>query len=126
VWVAEYRANKIDPDMVLVSAVIDKFNTCGSGAAGYVEAAVETGGLIFDVCQSNWGSFAADLGGASAAALNTFYLAATPDEFSIHIFVDGVEYTTGWHYDAVRVAVVADAVLPPGANVEIRYDAVGC
>ncbi len=125
-WVEQYRMAKADPNLVVLSAVVDFNHNCGSGAAGYVEAADETGGLILDVCNSDWGAFAAELGLVSAGALRTFELDAIPDVSSIVMSVDGVIYDNGWHYDADRNAVVADIALPTGAVVSVTYDAVGC
>lgn len=125
-WVEQYRLAKSDPELVMISAVVDYNHSCGSGAAGYTEAASETGGLILDVCNSNWGVFAADLGVAAAASLRTFDLDAVPDPATITVSVDGVEYDTGWYYDALRNAVVVEVTLPVGAEVSVSYVAVSC
>ncbi len=125
-WVNLYRSNMWDPQMVVISSVVDEFNNCGSGAAGYLEASNDTGGLILDVCNSNWGVFAADLGQASIAAVQSYVLAAQPDPATIVVEVDGVAYAAGWHYDAVRNAVVIDVDLPEGAVVTVTYTSIGC
>jgi hypothetical protein len=125
-WVEQYRTAKSDPDLVMISAVVDHTHTCGSGAAGYTEAAFETGGLILDICDSDWGAYAAELGVAAAASLRTFNLDAVPDPETIVVEVDGVQYDAGWFYDAMRNAVVVEVVLPVGAEVAVSYVAVGC
>jgi hypothetical protein len=125
-WVALYRANMWDPQMLVISSVVDVFGTCGNGAAGYLEASNDTGGLVLDVCNSNWGVFAADLGQASIAAVQSYALAAQPDPATLEVAVDGVAYPNGWHYDAARNAVVIDVDLPEGAVVTITYETVGC
>ena len=125
-WVNLYRANMWDPQMLVISSVVDEYTSCGSGAAGYLEASNDTGGLILDVCNSNWGVFAADLGQASIAAVQSYVLAAQPDPATLVVEVDGVAYPNGWHYDAARNAVVIDVDLPEGAVVTITYTSIGC
>ena len=125
-WVNLYKANMWDPQMLVISSVVDEFSSCGSGPAGYIEASNDTGGLVLDVCDSNWGAFAADLSQASIAAVQSYVLAAQPDPASIVVEVDGVAYPNGWHYDPVRNAVVVDVDLPEGAIVTITYMSVGC
>jgi len=78
------------------------------------------------VCNSNWGVFAADLGQASIAAVQSYVLAAQPDPATLVVEVDGVAYPNGWHYDAARNAVVIDVDLPEGAVVTITYTSIGC
>lgn len=125
-WVARYQANMTDPNLVIVSTVADVLASCGSGAAGYVEAADLTGGLKLNICSRNWSTFASTLGAASAATLQTWLLSATPDETTITVMVDGVPYPTGWSYDPGRNAIVITADLPVGAVVEVSYTAIGC
>ncbi len=124
-WLDEYRSYKANPNQVLVSAVIDPVDDCGSIGDGYIEAAGETGGLILDVCHSDWGSYAADLGAASVAGLQTFGLGAVPDPSTIEVTVDG-SALTDWYYDPVANAVVVDAPLNDGAMVELSYVTTGC
>ncbi len=126
VWVSQFQAAKADPALVVISSVVDLYNDCGSGADGYVQASDATGGLKLNICNSQWGTYAADLGNASAAALRTFHLSAVPDPATITVTVDGVTYPNGWTYDASINAVVVNVELPEGAQVEITYDAIGC
>lgn len=126
VWVSQFQAAKSDPALLVISSVIDLNLNCGSGGDGYEQASDATGGLKLDICTSQWGTYAADLGAASAAALRTFHLSAVPDENSITVSVGGVSYTNGWHYDPVENAIVIDVELPEGSEVIVTYDAVGC
>ena len=125
-WVNEFQNAKADPGLVVISSVVDMNNSCGSGADQYLQASAATGGLVLDVCNSNWGTYAANLGAASVSALRTFYLAAVPDPASIRVYADGVEYTAGWSYDPIRNAVAAGAGLPSGTEVRIEYAAIAC
>ena len=126
VWVSQFQAAKADPALLVISSVVDLYNDCGSGADGYTQASDATGGLKLNICNSQWGTYAADLGAASAAALRTFHLSAVPDENTIVVEVDGTAYTNGWTYDAAINAIVINVELPEGASVDVTYDAVGC
>jgi hypothetical protein len=126
-WVTRWQSQMSDPNLVMVSAVIDpSAGNCGTEGTGYIEAANNTGGLILDVCSSNWGNYAQQLGQASAANLLTYLLSAQPDETTIDVAVDGTSYPGGWTYDPVRNAVVITAELPEGSEVTITYSSIGC
>jgi hypothetical protein len=99
---------------------------CSGDGTGYLEAANATGGLVLNLCDRAWSSFATQLGSASAQGLLTFLLSSQPDPSTIVVVVDGTAYTAGWHYDPVRNAVVIDVELPDGAVVEITYTSIGC
>ncbi len=126
-WVSRWQSQMSDPNLVMVSAVIDpSAGNCGSEGTGYIEAATNTGGLILDVCNSNWGNYAQQLGQASVANLLTYLLSATPDPSTIDVGVDGTSYEAGWSYDPVRNAVVIHVELPEGSEVTITYSSIGC
>ncbi len=126
-WLNRWQSQMSDPNLVMVSAVIDpSAGNCGSEGTGYIEAANNTGGLILDVCNSNWGNYAQQLGQASVANLLTYLLSATPDEASIEVSVDGTAYENGWTYDPVRNAIVINVELPEGSEVTITYSSIGC
>lgn len=127
-WVTRWQARMSDPNLVLVSSVVDDdlSGDCGEYGEEYIPAAQNTGGVVLDVCSSAWGSHASQLGSATAGSLNTFLLSALPDPATIEISVDGVAYTSGWSYDAIRNAITITAILPPGSEVEVSYVAVGC
>lgn len=124
-WVDRYQRVVSDPDQLVISVVAD-LSGCEAGGAGYVEAAAATGGLALDICDPDWRNFAAQLGAASAEALNTFLLSSVPDPDSIELTVDGDPRQNGWHYDPVRNAIVIDADLPEGSVIEVTYESVGC
>jgi hypothetical protein len=126
-WVGRWQAQMSDPNLVMVSAVIDPTaGNCGDVGTGYIEAAQGTGGIILDVCTSNWGSYAQQLGSASASGLLTYLLSTVPDDSTIVVSVDGTSYPNGWSYDPVRNAVVIHVELPEGSEVEIAYTSIGC
>ena len=127
-WVGRWQTQMSDPNLVMVSAVVDAppAGDCGEQGTGYIEAAQGTGGILLDVCTSNWGSYAQQLGQASASGLLTYLRSSTPDPDSVTVSVDGVAYERGWHYDPVRNAVVVDVELPEGTEVVVDYVSVGC
>ncbi|MEZ4235934.1 MAG: choice-of-anchor D domain-containing protein [Myxococcota bacterium] len=124
-WLNRWQGQLADPNQLVVSAIVPTGGCSGDGT-GYIEAANATGGLVLDLCSRNWSSFATQLGSASAQGLLTFLLSSLPDPSTIVVEVDGVAYDVGWHYDPVRNAVVIDAELPDGAQVEITYTSIGC
>jgi len=119
-WLTEYYSYVANPAHVVVSGVIDQNDDCGTLGTGYIEAANATGGMLLDVCDSDWGQFATQLGAATAALVKTFALSGVPDESTIVVLVDGVPYPS-WTYDPVRNVIVFDDVFPPGTTVEIRW-----
>lgn len=127
-WITRWQDRMSDPNLVLVSSVVDDdvSGDCGQYGEEYIPAAQGTGGVVLDVCDSSWGSHASQLGSATAGSLNTFLLSALPDPATIAVSVDGVAYTSGWSYDAIRNAVTITAALPAGSEVEVSYVAVGC
>lgn len=116
-WLASYEQRY---DVVVVSAVVDQNGTCGSDATGYVEAAQATGGMLLDVCTSRWGSFAADLGDATALATRIYVLSGVPDPTSLKVRVGGVQIDA-WDWDADRNAVVLHENPPAGTRVDVAW-----
>lgn len=115
------------PGLFKVSAVVD-LGGCGSGPAGYTEAAMATGGEILNICNANWASQVGLLATASLSGLNTFALSDTPDPGTIEVRVDGSLWTTGWVYDPASNSVVFDDPQFDGGEViDIAYSVLsGC
>jgi len=124
-WVGRWQSRMADPNLVMVSGVVALGN-CGDEPTGYQEAVNATGGLLLDVCTSNWGNYAQELGAASANSLLTYLLSTEPDVGSIEVSVDGTTYDGGWTYDATRNAVIINVDVPVGSEVEISYTSIGC
>jgi len=124
-WVGRWQTRMSDPNLVMVSGVVALGN-CGAEPEGYEEAAQGTGGLLLDVCSSDWGNYAQQLGQASANSLLTYLLSTEPDVDSIEVSVDGTTYEGGWEYDPVRNAVIINVEVPEGSEVEISYVSTGC
>ncbi len=111
---------------MLVSAVVDTAGDCSSYGQEYVEAVQGTGDVVLDMCSSSWGANAQQLGAASASVLSALLLSALPDESTLEVQFDGTVSPTGWHYDALRNAIVIDFDLPDGTEVTVSYDSLGC
>ncbi len=131
---AALRAAAPDASGVVVSAIIATDDgACGgvSYGEGYADAAVLSGGVVGDLCASDWEASFADLAAVSVLAARGGL--AHPLDFeplvdSITVRVDGATWTD-WTWDAEANAVVFDDAAPPaaGSTVEIRYvQAVEC
>ena len=119
---------------VVVSAIIATDSAgCGGATygAGHAEAALETGGVILDLCQSDWtGGFErlAQVSTLAGQGALTRALEQQPLPESITVRVDGATFE-GWRWDPTDNAVVFDETTAPdaGSNVELRYmTAVAC
>lgn len=117
VWLDSYRDHY---DLVVVSAVADINGSCGDAPLGYQEAVTATGGLMLDVCNSRWASFAAELGQVSAEAARSYVLSEVPIVDSIVVRVNGA-LATGWQWDAARNAIVLSRPPPAGTRIDVVY-----
>ena len=70
--------------------------------------ATATGGEILNICNANWANSIEDLALASLSAINDFTLDDNADGPSIEVYVDGVEWTTGWTYNGATNSVSFD------------------
>lgn len=124
-YVATYQS--IVPDTVLHGVVGDVPDGCSSshGSAdpgwGYYEAVLSTGGQLLSVCDEDWGEKLSVLAEVIGALESVFPLSAEPLADSIAVLVDGVEWTSGWTYDATRNAVVFDPLPPSGAHIQVHF-----
>lgn len=119
-WLNDYYSYVQSTSQIVVSAVIDQNDDCGTLGTGYIEIANQTGGTLLDVCDSDWGMFASQLGSVTAGLLKTFSLSGVPDVDSIIVLVDGVPYPS-WTYDPLRNVIEFDDIFPAGTVVEILW-----
>jgi hypothetical protein len=115
------------PSIGITSIVGDVPDGCETAApgTGYVEASLATGGAILSICNEDWSSYFATIASLSAfGQTDTFVLTSIPDPTTLVVWVDGVQVTTGWAYDATWNAVHFDAasVPAPGVQVQAAYD----
>lgn len=127
-WLWEFTNYVSDPALIKVSGIVDYTVGCGdgTGAVGYEEAISYTGGELLNVCTSNWSlptpmAELQNLASATLSAIDEFYLTQAAEESTIQVLLDGVEWTTGWHYDAANNSVVFDVEPPAGQYLEISY-----
>lgn len=105
-YVVAIRNLKEDPNLIQLSAIIGlDDSSCADVYPGdrYEEAATLTGGLVGDVCDSDWSSMMGDLGLTASGIRSSFRLtnAAVPD--TLQVFVNDVEVFEdsflGWTYN---------------------------
>lgn len=131
--VRQYKNNVAG--LVKVSGIICEPQGCGHNDSlgprdddGYAEAVQLTGGLRMNVmADSGWGAYAQQLAAASLTSIHHYELDQPAHPSSIRVWVDGVEWTTGWHFDAAANEVVFDDAPDPGAQIDVEYGvAVPC
>ncbi len=126
----------VKPDSAFSVSTVTGFKSGGSSTGGCYDggsleigaqqarAADLSGGFKLDICTDDWASGLFSMANNIAAQLNTFKLSYPPAKpYDIHVYVNGVKVTSGWHYVASRQSVVfdADAVPPYGAQLQIKY-----
>ena len=131
-YVVQLRSLKDDPNKVRFAAIVGPRDSqgCLDAVPGYryIQAAELMGGMLGNICQSDWGSMLYDLGlNASGIQVNfqTTY-AAQPD--TIEVFVDDVlieeDGLNGWTYDASTWYLTFHGASVPGRGATVRctYD----
>ena len=126
-YVAAFRATKDDPDLVAVHAIgalPPSSCTVAQAFTGAYEATVETGGSFGDLCTSNLDTLLVGLGEAIAARARSVPLSQAPVEETLAVWVDGVELSEGWSYDAASNSVSVEAWALPASDAEVvlRYE----
>lgn len=122
---AVQRMNLAAPGVVVsavVGAVPEGCSTAAPGY-GYWDAAIATGGLALDICDSDWTGHFEELGALlTEGPTDTFPLKSPADPASIEVIVNGEELRSGWTYDPVQQAIVFDEPPPLGAWIEVNYE----
>jgi hypothetical protein len=105
-FVTDLRAMKDDDSMVQIAAIVGTpGSTCPEQFEGsrYITAAQLTGGLIGDICQSDWEDMLRDLGLNATGVYSQFQLTYAAKPETIHVWVDDAEIpqdpADGWTYD---------------------------
>jgi hypothetical protein len=131
-FVKELRALKDDDSMVQVGAIV---GTEGSAdcdeepivGSRYISTANFTGGLVGDICQSDWTQMLEDLGLNATGIYRQFQLRFAAKPETIEIWVDEVvvaqDPANGWTYDESTWFVTFNgAGIPPrGAQITVQY-----
>jgi hypothetical protein len=124
--VDELQGHPERPELLHVSGVVDLIGTCGEGAAGYIEAAEATDGVLVDLCEpATLDDGVLQLLEPSQMGVDLFALAELPAIETLEVSIDG-EVTLGWTYDGARQAVRLDPAPAPGQTVSVHYTPSGC
>lgn len=114
---------ELDPQVIISAVAGPVPEGCSRAAAGvgYYEATLATGGVFLDFC-SDWSKNLLELGETLSSTDRTFVLheEATPE--SVRVYVNRIEWTTGWTFDPGRNAVVFDLDHEPPAGSAIHVD----
>lgn len=128
-FIDEYRGLKSDPSMVQVGSIVGVDNGACTGTNSpyvtdrYYQVSAFTGGLVGDICQSDWSGMLADLGLTATGirtGFQTTYL-AKPD--TLVVTVDGVEIpadaANGYVYDTETWYISFAPSVVPARDAEI-------
>jgi len=89
---------------------------------GYYQAVTATDGVFLSIC-SDWAT-PSNLSMLAAASVQmaAYELDETAVESTIHVYVNGTEHLTGWHFDAADNTVIFDEGVPSeGDTVRVTY-----
>ena len=101
-------------------SVCDPIPASGFVGTRYIDAANHYNGAVLDICSEDWSQGVQDAV-ADMDPYEEIYLTHAPDPDSVRVFLDGVDTTTGWHYDASINAVVFDVIPDGGVLIEVAY-----
>ena len=101
-------------------SVCDPVPASGFVGTRYIDAANHYNGAVLDICSEDWSQGVQDAV-ADMDPYEEIYLTHAPDPDSVRVFLDGVDTTTGWYYDASINAVVFDVIPDGGVLIEVVY-----
>lgn len=127
-YVNDYYSYKEDPADIQVDAISGETPRGCNVDGKYAEpaelleqASSMTGGTFISWC-SDWEAGMVSLAEAALSGQQRFTLTGTPAEWSIEVFLDEVELTEGWTYDAETLEVLFDDAHFPSIGTEVRID----
>lgn len=86
----------------------------------YIRAASLTGGIVQNVC-GDWESILTNVGRGTVELTTRIQLESAPFPGSLEVWVAGVQWDSGFEYDASSKTVVFKTFPPYGAEVVVRY-----
>jgi hypothetical protein len=115
-----------------VSAMTQSAAPCqgGSQAVRIMELAQNTGGILGDICQPDFGPSMASISSQIAMLSTQFRLDRIPNPASISVKVDGAvipeDSINGWTYDGTANSIYfhGDATPQQGAVIDVNYDPI--
>ena len=125
-------------DMIRASSIVGPLpNGCTAPGGGFAEAAPryievqqQLGGVFESLCTPNWAVALSNIGSITFGYRKQFFLSRQADVPTIQVKVNGQPVaesaTAGWVYEAITNSVVfaENSIPPPGAAVEVQYQAV--
>jgi len=124
-------SRKSQGELVQISGILGPFDgSCADSYPGrrYAQAALQTGGLLGKICDSDWSSTLSSLGLTAVGILNQFKLTSAADPTTLVVSVDGTEVpedeTNGWTYDSLHWLIIfhGTSVPPEGSEITVDYD----
>jgi hypothetical protein len=123
-WYTQMRSN----GSTFMSSIVNiaKNSACDVQPTGnnvgsrYIEATNYLNGAVIDFCSDDWSQGVSDaVDGLDP--VEELELTHIPYVDSIRVFYDGIDITSGWHYDVLSNKVIFDVVPDGGVLVEIGY-----
>jgi hypothetical protein len=126
-WLADYESYLPSPDFLKVSAVADINKNCGdgSGAKGYEDAALATGGSTLNICNATWGASFSDIASDVLAGVRAYNLSQPAIPSTIMVKVNGTPTTDFSYVDAGYTVTINSPAIGEGDVVDITYNAAG-
>ncbi len=125
-YVGWFQALKPNLEHVVLSSIIDPFQSCEDPSYYYSWAAMETGGAC-SYLGGDWIETLNALAWQAQSAADTFELSSTPVENSVGVRLNGVDVYVGWIYrdDLNAGGFDTDHVLDNGDLIKINYAVAG-
>jgi len=132
-YVDDFYDLKASPEMVHLNAIVGTdgqaaVSCSGPGGmaypgTGYVEAALDTDGLLTSICVLDWSVLMSDLGTQSIEMATAFHLTHTAVPGTVEVWVNGIQWFSDWTYDAGANAIVFDIMHVPdyGDLIDVYY-----
>lgn len=119
---------KKDKSYVQVGAIVGTVGSTCQAVPGtrYINVAALTGGLVGDICQTQWDAILSDLGLNATGVRSQFQLSAAAVPETIQVWVDEEEWqedpVNGWTYDEATWFLSFHDRLPPrGSVISVQY-----
>ncbi len=123
----EYRTYKTYPEEVVFHGVGgEPPRGCGGSdpAEAFYDAAAETGGMFISICEEDWAIYMESLALSMLGGDPRFVLSQEPAAWTITVYVDNREQSTGWVYEPSTREIVFDDTEAPLPGSELRIDYV--
>lgn len=131
-FIDEYRGLKSDPSMVQVGSIVGVQNGSCTGTSSpyvtdrYYQVSAFTGGLVGDICQSDWSGMLAELGLTASGIRTGFQTTYLAKADTLVVTVDGeeipVDPTNGYVYDTETWYITFGPNAVPARDAEVLAD----